>query len=325
MTSLADGFGRTLDYLRLSVDDSCDFHCLYCLPGREARSRREPPLSIAEIRRLVTAFAGLGAWKVRLSGGEPTLRRDLLDIAAAIREIPGIGQVCLSTNGHRLAELAEGLRRAGVTSVNVSLDSLDAGRFAAITGARRLDAVLLGAARGSAIGLDIKINTLLLKDLNDAEIRRFLDLPMKNPWSVRFIELMPTARNEAFFRRCHVPIAGLLRMLAGAGWKETPRQPGQGPARVFSRPGCRGTVGVISPGTDGFCQYCNRLRVTSRGLLKLCLFSEQDHSLRPFLQDDGQLAALARRIRELAEKKPHSHRLAEGHVGGARHFAAMGG
>lgn len=323
--TLADSFGRTFHYLRLSVEDACDYRCRYCLPGGYKKEEPEPPLSVDEIRRLTAAFAGMGFWKVRLTGGEPTLRRDLVEIAAAVAGTPGVRRVALSTNGARLLELADGLARAGVGAVNVSVDSLDPVRFREVTGHDHLPRILAGVERAQALGLDVKINAVLMKGLNDDEFARFVELARAQPLSVRFIELMPTADNIDFFSERHLKADSLVAWLNENGWTEAPRAEADGPARRFVKPGFAGSVGVIAPYAKDFCSTCNRLRVTSRGRLRMCLFAEGERSLRSLLQRDDQLTELQESVRSLLGRKDVSHYLPEGKMGDTRHFAAIGG
>ena len=322
---LVDGFGRSFHYLRLSVEDACNFRCRYCLPNGFHKAEAEPALTLAEVRRLVDAFAGLGFWKVRLTGGEPTVRQDIVELAAAVAATPGVRRVALSTNGWRLAELAPELKAAGVAAVNVSVDTLDPARFAELTGKDSLGAALAGVRRCLELGLEVKINAVLLKGVNDGEFAAFAELTRLSPLELRFIELMPAADSADFFAARHVKADALLSWLEADGWTERPRRPGDGPARAFTKPGHAGAVGVIAPYSKDFCASCNRLRVTSRGRLRLCLFSEGEHSLRSLLQDDGQKAELQAEVKRLLGLKEESHRLPEGKSGDVRHFAMMGG
>jgi cyclic pyranopterin phosphate synthase len=323
--TLADSFGRTFHYLRLSVEDACDYRCRYCLPGGYKKEDPEPPLSVDEIRRLTAAFADMGFWKVRLTGGEPTLRRDLVEIAAAVSGTPGVKRLALSTNGARLLDLADSLAQAGVGAVNVSVDSLEPARFRELTGQDHLPRILAGVERALELGLDVKLNAVLMKGLNDGEFARFVELARERPLGVRFIELMPTADNMDFFTERHLKAESLVAWLVENGWSEAPRAEADGPARRFQKPGHAGSVGVIAPYAKDFCATCNRLRVTSRGRLRMCLFAEGEHSLRPFLQRDGQRAELQESVRNLLGRKDVSHYLPEGKLGDTRHFAAIGG
>lgn len=324
MKPLVDSFGRVFRYLRLSLEDACNFRCVYCLPGGYHKASEEPPLSIEEIRRLARAFAAMGVWKVRLTGGEPTTRRDLPEAIRAVSQTPGMRRLALSTNGHRLAELAGALREAGLDAVNVSVDSLKPERFARITGRDVLPAVLEGIHRCLTLGLETKINAVLLQGTRD-ELDDFLELTRREPLGVRFIELMRTSDNAAVFESSHLKAENLLRHLKLSGWMETPRLPDDGPARRFVKPGHAGSVGVIAPYAPDFCSTCNRLRVTSRGGLRLCLFAEADFSLRHLLQDDASQERLESTVRDLLSRKEISHYLPEGRFGNARHFAMMGG
>lgn len=323
--TLADSFGRRFTYLRLSVTDACDYKCLYCLPHGYHKEEPEPPLSADEIRRLTAAFADMGFWKVRLTGGEPTVRPDLLDIVRGVAATPGIRRVALSTNGARLAQSADALRDAGLSAVNVSVDSLDPARFARVTGRDELPKVLAGVDRALELGLTVKLNAVLMKGLNDGEFAAFVALTRARPLSVRFIELMPTADNTELFTARHLKAESLVAWLTENGWTETPRDEADGPARRFQKPGHAGSVGVIAPYSKDFCSSCNRLRITSRGRLRLCLFAEGEHSLRPLLQSDSQKAELQDSVRALLGRKEVSHYLPDGRIGDTRHFAAIGG
>jgi len=323
--TLVDGFGRSFHYLRLSVEDACNFRCRYCLPHGYQKTEADSPLSVAEIGRLARAFSQLGFWKVRLTGGEPTVRQDIVKIAETVARTPGIRRVALSTNGYRLAELAGELKAAGVSAVNVSVDSLDPARFADLTGKDELSVVLAGVDLCLELGIETKINAVLMKDRNNDEFGRFVELVRERPLSVRFIELMPVADNMEFFMERHLKAAALVSWLEQNGWSERARLEGDGPARAFTQAGYRGSVGVIAPYAKDFCGMCNRLRVTSRGRLRLCLFSEADHSLRSLLQHDSQIPELQERVKTLLGLKEVSHYLPEGKMGNAKHFAMMGG
>jgi len=323
--ALVDGFGRSFHYLRLSVEDACNFRCAYCLPHGFHKTEPDAPLTLAEIARLTRAFAALGFWKVRLTGGEPTVRADIVEIARTVAATPGVRKVALSTNGYRLAALAPELKAAGVSAVNISVDSLDAARFSELTGSGDLAAVLAGVDRSLALGLETKVNAVLLKGLNDGEFGRFVELTRERPVGVRFIELMPVADNADFFAARHLKAEALISWLLDNGWAERARREGDGPARAFEKAGHLGAVGVIAPYAKDFCASCNRLRVTSRGRLRLCLFSESEHSLRGLLQDDADRIALQDRVKSLLGLKEVSHYLPEGKLGDTKHFAMMGG
>lgn len=324
---LEDTFGRRFSYLRLSITDTCNFKCAYCLPNGYKKSEcAEDFLSVKEITNLVRAFAEMGTWKVRLTGGEPTLRRDLLEIAQTVSQIPGIRKVALSTNGYRLRSLAPELLASGVTALNVSVDSLDRKRFEEITGSTKLDEILEGIESAVALGFEsVKINAVLLAGWNDSELTSFTNWIRNKPVSVRFIELMPTAQNGFVFERHHVRSDSVRAKLLAAGWKTAPRSDAAGPAEEFTHPDYRGRLGIIAPYANHFCSHCNRLRITSQGGLRLCLFGEGDHPIRHLLQSANDKSELQANIRGLLNKKEISHYLPLGRVGNNHTFSAMGG
>jgi GTP 3',8-cyclase len=326
MPHLKDAFGRTLEYLRLSVTERCNFRCAYCLPQGCARGAGSRPLSGDEIGRLVQAFAMLGFWKVRLTGGEPSLRQDLVDLVRRIVVVPGVRRVGLTTNGHRLASMATELRDAGLSSLNVSLDSLRPERFEALTGSSRMAAVVEGIEAAVAAGIpSVNVNAVLLRGLDGGELDQFLSWTRRLPLTVRFIELMQTADNDAFFRRHHLSIAQIQRELEARGWTAHARRPLEGLATIFRHRDHAGKVGLIAPYSAGFCATCNRLRVSSTGDLKLCLFGDREIPLRPLLRSDTQRYELSALVAASVRFKPASHALHEGRCGSTRTFAAIGG
>lgn len=324
---LTDAIGRRFDYLRLSLTDVCNFRCTYCLPhGYRKRAGDDAPLSVAECRRLVAAFARLGLWKVRLTGGEPSLRQELLEIAAAVAAVPGIRTLAMTTNGYRLAERAADYAAAGIGALNVSIDSLDPARFAEITGHDRLGDILAGldAARAAGIG-NVKLNAVLMRGVNDQELGAFTAFVRDTGLTLRFIEVMRTNDNVPFFDRHHLPGTQVMAALEAQGWQRLPRVPGAGPAVEFAPPAGRGRIGIIAPYSRDFCASCNRLRVSARGKLHLCLFGDAGIDLRPLLQSDADEDALVARIVALTATKAPTHRLHEGNSGATPHLAAIGG
>ncbi len=323
---LEDALGRRLHYLRLSITDRCNFRCVYCLPDGCGAAAGPDPLSLDEIRRLVRGFAALGFWKVRLSGGEPTVRRDVVEIVRAVAETPGVRKVGLTTNGYRLDALAPALRAAGLSSVNVSLDSLDPDRFRDVTGNGRPDRIVKGVEAALAAGIPVvKLNVVLLRGLEEPEVSRFLEWTRRSPLRVRFIELMETGDNRAFFARARLGADAVTRLLEARGWTRLARTGLDGPALEWGHPEHAGLAGVISAYGEGFCEGCNRLRVTSQGALRLCLFGDGEIPLRPLLQRDGDRDALVARVRAAVAEKPASHRLGAGGCGSTRNLAATGG
>jgi cyclic pyranopterin phosphate synthase len=324
---LVDSAGRHLEYLRLSVTERCNFRCSYCLPHGSPPGVEPHPLSVDEIERLVLGFADLGFWKVRLTGGEPTLRQDILEIVARLGSIPGVRHLSLTTNGYRLQAIARALARAGLTCLNVSVDSLAPGRFAALTGSSTLERILAGVDAALAAGIPrVKLNAVLLAGTDAAEIDSFLSLARDAPLAIRFIELMETGGDPEFFARNHVPAAAIERLLVARGWSRLPHVEGGGPAVEYGRPGHRGRIGVIAPYREGFCRSCNRLRVSASGNLKLCLFDHREVPLRHLLSPgNGPRTALSDAIRAAVQRKPASHHLGERQLEAFGTLSSIGG
>ena len=328
---LQDGFGRRFEYLRLSLTEMCNFRCTYCLPhGFRKQAGLPAELQVEEMRRAVAAFAQLGLWKVRLTGGEPSVRPDFAAIAQQIAAVPGISQLAMSTNGYRLAAMAQSWRDAGVQRVNISIDSLDPHIFARITGHDRLDDVIAGVDAALAARFEaVKINSVLMRDLiQDAGLSDWdaiLDFIRHRAVSWRFIEVMRTNDNTAFHAEQTTPGHAVRDRLLQEGWLAAPRSAGAGPAVEYAHPDYRGRIGLIAPYAAGFCDSCNRLRLSSRGRLQLCLFGEEGADLRPLLQHDDQRDELVEAIKHALLLKPRAHRLHEGLSGATPHLASIGG
>jgi cyclic pyranopterin phosphate synthase len=294
--------------------------------GYQARPDLPRHLGVDEIRRLLTGFARLGMRKVRLTGGEPSLRRDLTDIIAAVAAVPGVEKIALTTNGVLLPQRIAEWRVAGLTHLNVSVDALDRARFAEITGHDRLPHILDGIERALALGLSaVKLNAVLLRGLNDDQLPAFLDYLRDRPISLRFIELMQTGDNLEYFRRHHYRAEALEDSLQAEGWSLLPRAADAGPAREYAHSDYRGRVGIIAPYSRDFCAGCNRLRVTSSGDLRLCLFGNVGIPLRPLLQDDDQADELQAALISQLGLKALGHGLHEGQTGLTPHLASIGG
>ena len=281
---MIDQFGRRVEYLRVSVTDKCNLRCVYCMPldGLDWL-KRESLLSYEEIASVLRTMAGMGLEKVRITGGEPLVRKDLSRLVGMVAEIPGIVDISLSTNAVLLADQAQALRDAGIRRVNVSLDSLQEERVDAI--ARRpgsFGRIMEGLEAAEAVGFDpIKINVVLIGGQNDDEIEDFALITRDRPWHVRFIELMPTGSNLELsadnFVSCQEALARIRRM----GSIEPVDGPaGNGPATYFRFPGAAGTVGVITPMSHNYCDRCNRMRLTADGQLRPCLFGSIQKNLR---------------------------------------------
>ncbi|GAB6195264.1 GTP 3',8-cyclase MoaA [Lysobacter xanthus] len=326
MSLLSDPFGRTFPYLRLSLTEACNFRCGYCLPDGYVADAPSRFLDRDEVRRLVAAFAGVGMRKVRLTGGEPTLRKDLVDIIDDVARVPGVSSIALTTNGTRLPAHVGPWRRAGLTSLNVSVDSLDPAVFHAVTGHDRLPEILDGLDRALALGFAaVKLNAVLLKGVNDETLPQWLDYVRDRPVSVRFIELMRTNDNVPHFERHHVRAEAIERELTRGGWLRMMRASDAGPAVEYLHPDFAGRIGIIAPYARDFCAGCNRLRVTARGDLRLCLFGESGVPLRPLLQRDEDRDALVALIVDQLRLKASGHGLHEGLSGMTPHLASIGG
>ncbi|KYK92896.1 molybdenum cofactor biosynthesis protein MoeA [Aggregatibacter actinomycetemcomitans serotype d str. SA269] len=274
----------------------------------------------------MNSFSIMGTEKVRLTGGEPTLRKDFLAIAETISQIEGIKQIALTTNGFRLLKDVEQWKNAGITSINVSVDSLDVRMFQRITGVDKFDDIMRGIDRAFECGYQkIKVNSVLMKDLNDKDFSGFLAWIKDKPIQIRFIELMQTGEMNAFFQRHHLSGQVLEQKLLRSGWQLQMKNRSDGPAKVFRHPDYVGEIGLIMPYEKNFCASCNRLRVSAKGKLHLCLFGEEGIELRDLLQFDKQQLILQSRIFSALQGKREHHYLHIGDSGVRSHLASIGG
>ena len=312
-TPMVDSFGRRVEYLRISVTDKCNLRCVYCMPEEGLPwLKRNQLLSYEEIHQIVRTLAPLGLRKVRLTGGEPLVRKDLPQLVRLLAGVEGIEDLSISTNGVLLDRLAQELKEAGATRVNISLDSFRKDRVDAL-GRREgtYERVLEGLEAAEAAGLDpIKINVVLIKGKNEDEIVDFAEATREHPWHVRFIELMPTASNLDLSAQNFFSCQDALARLREVDELEAAEGPmGSGPASYFRFPGALGTVGVITPMSHSFCDDCNRLRLTADGMLRPCLFGDLQRNLRDPLRAGDDLIPL---IRETLRIKPERHDLVQG-------------
>jgi cyclic pyranopterin phosphate synthase len=324
--ALRDQFGRSIEYLRISVTDRCNFRCLYCMPveGLEWLPKQEI-LSYEEIGSVVRQLAPLGLRRLHITGGEPTIRPDLERLVALLRAVPNVDDIALSTNGVRLPELAARLRAAGLDRVNMSADSLRPDRIVAIARRNLNFDPIRAASAAEAAGLSpIKINVVVMRGINDDEIVDFARLTLDHPWHVRFIELMPVGGLRDLSAEHIVPSEEVLDRIAALGALEPGGGPprGNGPAAYHHFAGSPGSVGVITPMTHTYCGSCNRVRLTANGRLRTCLFGDHEVDLRTPLRADEPLAAHFRRA--LAEK-PKEHALLQLRVGGLKALSEVGG
>ncbi len=321
---MIDGFGRRVEYLRISVTDKCNLRCVYCMPleGMPWMHRAEL-LTYEEIERIVRLMAGMGLKRVRITGGEPLVRRDVPELARMLSAVPGIEDLSLSTNAVLLARFADELRSAGVRRVNVSLDSLRPDRVEVI--ARRqgcYDDVMEGLDAAERVGFDpIKINVVLMRGVNDDEIAEFAAVTRERPWHVRFIELMPTSSNLDLSTRRFFSCQEALARLREVDRLEPAEGPaGNGPATYYRFPGAPGTVGVITPMSHNYCDRCNRMRLTADGHLRPCLFGDIQANLRDPLRAGADLTPL---IEETLRIKPERHYLIQGSDEGSGGLVAL--
>ena len=323
--TLTDGLGRRIGYLRISVTDRCNFRCRYCLPTRGLEwLPRDEILTYEEIAGVVRELAPLGLRRVRLTGGEPTIRPELHRLVAMLRAVPEVDDLSLSTNGVHLARLAQPLRDAGLRRVNISADSLRPERVAAIA-RRDLGFDPLAAARAAdAAGLTpVKLNVVLMRGINDDEIEDFAALTLRHAWHVRFIELMPVGELRDLTDAHIVPTPEVVRRVEALGPLAPVDGPfGNGPARYARLPGAKGTIGFITPMTHTFCDGCNRVRLTADGRLRTCLFGTHAVDLRGPLREGLPLAPL---VRQALRDKPAAHELLQLRVGGLQALSQIGG
>jgi len=329
MTALLDGFSRPITYLRVSVTDKCNLRCVYCMPeGGLPWLRRDEILSYEEIAEIVRAAAAVGVCSIRLTGGEPLVRRDLHHLVAAIAAIPGIDDIALSTNGLLLEEQVAGLASAGLRRINLSLDTLRPERFEAIARRPGLDAVLRGLDAAIAAGLaPMKLNCVVMRGRNDDELADFAALTRDRPLYVRFIEVMPVHENLELQKDTYVSSAEVLERLSEIDdLQPVPGPSGNGPARYFGFPNAAGAVGVISPLSHDYCDRCNRVRLTADGRLRLCLFGDHALDLRSPLRSGASTDDLSGIFRSGMLIKPARHHLRLGETASRmRAFSEIGG
>ncbi|HVX93378.1 MAG TPA: GTP 3',8-cyclase MoaA [Polyangia bacterium] len=327
---LVDPSRRVIDYLRISVTDRCNYRCAYCMPEDggvgAAHVARADVLSFEEIAAIARAFVALGVRRLRLTGGEPTVRRDLPALARMLRALPGVEDLALSTNGHLLDELAAPLRAAGVDRLNVSLDTLDAERFRRVTGRGDLSRVLAGLEAARAAGFSpIKINVVALRGFNDDELAALCAFAWERGFVPRFIEQMPMAEGRMYVEGALLSAAAIRDALAAAhpGARVVPDEaggPGAGPARyhrVVTDGGPVGRFGIISPMTEHFCDTCNRARLSASGALHACLAHDDAVDLRGPLRAGGE-GAVVQAIRAAISRKRDGHEFQLVGIGGPR-------
>jgi cyclic pyranopterin phosphate synthase len=307
-THLTDPFGRRIEYVRLSVTDRCDLRCQYCMPqGFRGFEVPEHWLTFDEIERVIGAFGRLGVTRVRLTGGEPLARKDLPLLATRLARLPGIDDLSLSTNATRLAKQATALRAAGVSRLNVSLDSLRPERFARITRGK-LHKVLAGLMAGRAAGFrPIKINMVVMAGVNDDEVEDMVEFCIEHDFTLRFIETMPMGDTGREASRHYIDLHAVRRQLERRFELLPGMMPGGGPARYVQVAGTELRIGFITPISQHFCATCNRVRLSVDGTLYLCLGQEDRVELRPLLRSGASDAQLEQAVVEAIARKPERH------------------
>jgi cyclic pyranopterin phosphate synthase len=323
-----DRYNRDIHYLRISLTDACNLRCVYCMPEHMTFRPREELLSDDELRRLITLFGSLGFWKIRFTGGEPTLRKSLVELVRHAVNTPGIESVGLTTNGVLLDQLAQPLRDAGLKTVNISIDSLDEAKFRRLTRWGSLRDVQAGVAAAARAGLRVKLNAVVCRGINDhADVVELARLTVGQPWQVRFIEQMPFGNNSEFQTRGMVTEAELLPVLERAFGPLELLNGGRldGEARLYRLPGAQGAVGFISPVSQPFCAGCNRMRLTADGVLRLCLLRDNEVNLLSPLRSGESDEVIASCIRQAVHDKPWGHGLAQHLIPAARGMSQIGG
>jgi cyclic pyranopterin phosphate synthase len=330
MKILRDSFGRTFPYIRLSITDVCNFKCGYCLPNgyQIDKSDNRKFLQLEEIKRLAKVFSKLGVCKIRLTGGEPTVRKDFFDIIKILKNEAGIKKVVITTNGYHLDKKAKMFVDSGLNGINISIDSLDRNTFKKVTGHDRLPEILKGIKNLQDLYFEnIKINAVLLNGINssDKDFETWAEFIKANKIDFRYIELMQTGDNLDYFKKYHISSKIFKEYLNKHNWIFQTLGKDAGPSLNFINPEYKGKFGIIAPYSKDFCRSCNRLRITSRGDLRLCLFGNTGISIRHLLQKDDQIDELQDLIMGQMKFKKETHYLELGETGLTKNLSTTGG
>ncbi len=322
-----DSYGRTIHYLRISLTDRCNFRCVYCMPADMTFAPQPYLMQDDELLRLVRIATTVGFDRVRLTGGEPTVRPNLINIVAGIAEIPGIREIAMTTNAMRLEQLAVPLARAGLKRVNISIDTLDAERFYKMTRFGKLEQVWRGILAAERAGLNpIKLNSVVVRGYNEDDIIDLARLTLEHDWDMRFIEVMPLGSIADFQMDSVVPVAEMkLRIESALGVLEPVDWDGHNPARPYRLRGGRGTIGFISSVTEPFCAGCDRMRLSADGRLRLCLLRDNEIDLLTPLRAGASDEELRQLMAQGIIEKPWGHGLAEHVIAESRVMSQIGG
>tara|TARA_B100001559_G_scaffold93372_1_gene78187 strand:+ start:643 stop:1635 length:993 start_codon:yes stop_codon:yes gene_type:complete len=330
MNMLKDSFGRRFPYIRLSITDVCNFKCGYCLPNgyQKDKSDNRKFLSSEEIEKLAKGLSELGVSKIRLTGGEPTVRKDFFDIVKILKNKSGIKKTVVTTNGYRLDQIAEKLVDSGIDGINISIDSLNRDTFKTITGHDRLPEILKGIEKLQKLNFkNIKINAVLLNGINSTkkDFNEWSNFIKSNEITFRYIELMQTGDSIEYFKRYHISSRIFTDYLNENNWIFQTHGKDSGPSKNYINPDYKGKFGLIAPYSKDFCKSCNRLRITARGDLRLCLFGSTGINIRHLIQRDDQLDELKDLILKQLQFKKESHYLELGETGLTKNLSQTGG
>ncbi|OUV87857.1 MAG: GTP 3',8-cyclase MoaA [Flavobacteriaceae bacterium TMED145] len=330
MNILKDNFGRRFPYIRLSISDVCNFKCGYCLPDgyKINKADNRTFINTQEIGRLAKALSELGVSKIRITGGEPTIRKDYLEIIKIIKKNSGIKKTVITTNGYKLNKIAKNLKDSGLDGINISIDSLNSKTFKQITGHDRLHEILEGIQELQKLNFkNIKINAVLMKGINDSEkdFKEWSNFIKNNEIDFRYIELMQTGDNLDYFQKYHISANKFVDFLNNDKWIIQTFGKDAGPSKNFIKAEYKGKFGVIAPYSKDFCKSCNRLRITAKGDLRLCLFGDTGINIRHLMQKDDQIEELKDLILNQLNYKKESHYLEIGETGLNKNLSTIGG
>ena len=322
---LTDGFARRLTYLRLSITDFCNFRCEYCLPDGYQGKPPQNELSVTEIATLIRGFAQVGTKKVRITGGEPSIRRDVVDIIKTIKNTEGIETVAMTSNGYKLGKHLANWQAAGLNQLNISMDSFDAATFHKMTGFDMLPQLLADMDTLLATtDIKLKINSILMAETAFENLMNAIEYIKDRAVTYRFIEFMQTSDNSDLFFAQHAQSDIITNYLSKHGWQTHIRGSNDGPAIEYSHPDYQGRIGMIAPYAAHFCDSCNRLRVSSQGKVHLCLFDQGNYDIRQHLEQDD-VAGLVNTLHSFMPIKPEHHHLHESNSGMMNNLSMIGG